>query len=104
MIQLMQKGLGAAQKLCHEAGRHPTRRQATTSGCQGRQYWKVQTNVKYQGNLSSALLMEWISVCKLVGRVRGMLPKVKEDSRTDKVLERVQNGVQGFTANISVEN
>lgn len=47
--------------------------------------------------------MEWISVCKLVGRVRGMLPKVR-DSRTDKVLKRVQNGIQGFTTNIRVEN
>ena len=100
----MQKGLGAAQKLCHEAGRHPTRQRATTSGCQGRPYWKVQTDVKYQGNLSSALLMEWIPVCKLVGRVRGMLPKVRQDSRTDKVLERVQSGVQGFKAKVRVEN
>lgn len=79
----MQKGLGAAQKLCHEAGRHPTRQQATTSGCQGRQYWKVHADVKYQGNPSSALLMEWIPVCELVGKVRGMLPKVSQDSRTD---------------------
>lgn len=48
--------------------------------------------------------MEWVPVCKLVGRVRGMLPKVRQDSRTDKVLERVQSGVQGFKAKIRVEN
>lgn len=29
---------------------------------------------------------------QIVGRVRGMLPKVKEDLQTDKVLERVQMG------------
>lgn len=33
-----------------------------------------------------------------------MLPKVRQDSRTDKVLERVQSGVQGFKAKIRVEN